>query len=154
MTLTREEILNQKPGRKLDRWIQEHILKWIPWAEQRRDHISVTYQKPGEREPYRGSQNWKSQMDRYSIIPFYEIDPMKHIVYGDKDWSTDISAAWEVIEKLDYEMTVKKYEGMAGYLYWCRVNGADVNRFDEKIVTCKKAPEAICKAALLAVLNL
>ncbi|MDH6373556.1 hypothetical protein M2444_005388 [Paenibacillus sp. PastF-3] len=99
MTLTREEILNQSSGRKLDRWIQEHVFNWIPWAEQRGDYLIVAFQKPGESEPYKRSQNWKSQMDRYSVIQYSDLDPMKHAVYGDKDWSTDISAAWEVLGK-------------------------------------------------------
>lgn len=150
MTLTREEIINQPPGRKLDRWVQEHIFKWIPWAEKRGDYVTVTYQKPGEREPYRGSQNWKSQLDRYSIITFSEIDPMKHVVYGDKDWSTDISAAWGVLEQFK-QYTVMKAAGWAEE-YDCRIWVGITG--DQWSVQAKTAPEAICKAALLARLNL
>ncbi|MEK3674622.1 BC1872 family protein [Paenibacillus sp. FSL R10-2771] len=151
MTLTREEIINQRPGRQLDRWIQEHIFNWVPWAEQRSDYLVVTFQKPGEREPYRGLQNWESQMERYSIIQFSEIDPMKHAVYGDKDWSTDISAAWEVVTHLKskywYFMLSDENDGWEASFYW------DPHRPAFEAVSTG-APEAICKAALLAALKL
>ncbi|MFD1776978.1 BC1872 family protein [Paenibacillus rhizophilus] len=89
------------------------------------------------------------ELDELICNQIFELEMVAHVHY-----STDISAAWEVVGKLDYEVTVKKYEAMSGYRYWARVNGADPNRFDEKIANCKTAPEAICKAALLAVLNL
>lgn len=147
MTLTREEIINQRPGRQLDRWIQEHVFNWVPWAEQRGDYLVVTFQKPGEREPYRGSQNWESQMERYSIIQFSEIDPMKHAVYGDKDWSTDISAAWKVLDKV-IEMGMEVNVGY--YQKWDCALDYRSTQWNEQADT---APEAICKTALLAVLG-
>jgi hypothetical protein len=155
MTLTREEIINQRPGRQLDRWIQEHIFNWVPWAEQRRDYVVVTFQKPGEREPYRGSQNWESQMECYSIIQFSEIDPMKHAVYGDKDWSTDISAAWEVVTHLmndhkDVKVLCVSFE--VNRLFDCIVHDGEQQLSVAAMQS--SAAEAICKAALLAVLNL
>ncbi|MNC33206.1 hypothetical protein D3C75_815900 [compost metagenome] len=146
MTLTREEILNQPPGRKLDRWIQEHIFNWIPWAEQRRDYTAIVYQKPGEREPYMRTQRWEEAKERYSIIPYSEIDFLLHAVYGDEDWSTSISAAWEVFVKFDLPSVGMYVDQDDNEWFTCNIG---THR-----ATGKTAPEAICKCALLAVLNL
>ncbi|AIQ68699.1 BC1872 family protein [Paenibacillus graminis] len=146
MTLTREEILLLPPGRKLDRWIQEHIFKWIPWAEQRGDYATVVYQKPGEREPYMRTQRWEEAKKRHTIIPYSEIDFLLHAVYGDEDWSAEISAAWRIVERLKTTMDVSVYtDGNGKYASECGRWTVD---------DCNTAPEAICKSALLAVLNL
>jgi hypothetical protein len=55
--------------------------------------------------------------------------------------STDIAAAWEVVEGIDY-LDVHKYKDR----YVCAVYGNKPNRAEGKTVA-----EAICKAALLAV---
>lgn len=149
MTLTREEILNQPPGRKLDRWIQEHIFKWIPWAEQRREYIAIVYQKPGEREPYTRVQNWEKEKERYSIIPYSEIDFLLHAVYGDEDWSTNISAAWKVDEKIR-ELGLDEVWGNR----ISRIIFMDNERPSGTFDIAHASAEQRCKAALLAVLNL
>lgn len=60
--------------------------------------------------------------------------------------STDIAAAWEVLEKHS-EIYLKKYKVMSnGHRYACRVD-------EDTIVSSLTAPEAICKAALIAVLD-
>lgn len=85
--------MTEGPGTQLNRWVQEHVLGWIAWAEQRSDYVAVTYQKPGEGEPYRKYQKWETMKERYAIMPYSEIDTYKHAVYGDKDFSTDKSEA-------------------------------------------------------------
>lgn len=58
-------------------------------------------------------------------------------------YSTDISAAWEVMEKFNHvEVEIAKFENI--YVV-CIDSGY--------YVRCKTAPEAICKAALLAVME-
>ncbi|MEK3947290.1 hypothetical protein MHB46_02210 [Paenibacillus sp. FSL H7-0703] len=148
MLLTREKILSTKAGTALDRLVEEHILGWVAWREQRGEYLVVTFQKPGAPEPYKRSQNWKSQMEGYSKIPFSEINIMKHAVYGDKDFSTDISLAWEVEEK------IKK---MRLHVEYCQAlkqvvvsTGEYVGLFDYIHAT----PEQRCKSALLAVMDL
>ena len=55
-------------------------------------------------------------------------------------YSTDIAAAWEVVEKFEY-IDVRRFKDHWG----CTVYG--------QTVTGKTAPEAICKASLLAVMD-
>ena len=55
-------------------------------------------------------------------------------------YSTDIAAAWEVVGKFEY-IDVRRFKDHWG----CTVYG--------QTVTGKTAPEAICKAALLAVMG-
>lgn len=88
------------------------------------------------------------ELDGIVSQEIFGVEMIAHVPY-----SSDISAAWEVVEKLEKEVTVKRFEGMTGYRYWCRISGSDETRFDEKIAHGTKAPEAICKASLLAVLE-
>ncbi|MEK5183181.1 hypothetical protein [Paenibacillus sp. FSL P4-0288] len=151
--MTRGEIMAMEPGRILDRMVQKHIFKWIPWMEKRVDYLVVTYQKPGEKEPYMRSQNWRTEKDRYSIIEFSEIDPMKHAVYGDKDFSTEIALAWEVEAifeqdtKLrgDYAIELNNVLGLKLY---------ELTTLDNIYKLAHATPEQRCKAALLVFMNL
>lgn len=59
--------------------------------------------------------------------------------------STDISAAWEVFEKFDTPFVKKNFDVNDEDYFLCKIGG--------DIVFGKTAPEAICKAALLAVLE-
>ena len=85
------------------------------------------------------------------MIIFSEIDEKRHIVYGDEEWSTKISAAWEVVAHLksnNWEFIIASEDDKIDVtFYW------DVHRMEGAIFG-GTAPEAICKAALLAVLNL
>ncbi|WP_060862915.1 hypothetical protein [Paenibacillus riograndensis] len=153
MTLTREEILNQPAGRKLDRWIQEHIFKWIPWKEQRGDYFAITFQKPGDREPFMKTQRREEAKQRYQIIPYSEINDMLHDVYGDKNWSTDISAAWEVEEKIAVLEKEGHYVKALCDVVGTPRDGTRTLAMDDWRMLHAK-PEQRCKAALLAVLNL
>lgn len=65
-----------------------------------------------------------------------------------KRYSTDISAAWEVVEKIPVDI-IHPY---AGFRLTKLGNSVTVS-FDGTEVSAKTAPEAICKAALLAVLE-
>jgi hypothetical protein len=67
-----------------------------------------------------------------------------------KRYSTDISAAWEVVEKFD-EITIRRYETIGNESrFVCRIQ---VNHHTQVTNCAKTAPEAICKAALLAVME-
>ncbi|MDN4069954.1 hypothetical protein QYF50_18795 [Paenibacillus vini] len=141
--MTREEILAMSTGKDMNLLIAEHVLGWIAWKEQRGEYTHVIFQRPGEREPYMRSQQWKTDQKRYEPIPFTEIDRMKHIVSGLKDWSSDISAAWEVEEK------IKEIGGlMIGYYMTELMLIVRSNGFNMVHAT----PEQRCKAALLAIL--
>lgn len=69
-------------------------------------------------------------------------DLITHEVMGyERDWTTSIAAAWEVVEKFT-EVTLTKYEGMVGNWYYCRFGTCDASQEET-------APLAIMKAALL-----
>lgn len=148
MTLTREDILQQSEGRQLDRWVQEHIMKWKPWVERRGDYLVVTFQKPDEREPYMSSRDWKSNKERYSEIEYADIDPNVHAVYGDKNWSSDISATWIVEER------IKELRLGAAYIAGLKKVLLTTDEYIGMFEYVHATPEQRCKAALLAVLDL
>lgn len=60
--------------------------------------------------------------------------------------STDIAAAWEVVEKQYFPEVKKGYRGLDGIWMWCAC-------FNGEWIMGKSAPEAICKAALLSLLK-
>lgn len=68
-----------------------------------------------------------------------------HEGYGKSDWTGDISAAWEVVEKIG---SVKVLGPNIEREWYASVLG---NR--NFGVFAKSAPEAICKAALIAVME-
>ena len=104
--LTREEILNEPAGRKLDAWVAEKVMG-----------LPVTAKK--------------KRFEYVHIAPF----------------STDISAAWEVVEKMQQTKFVRVQCDNGDY--WCKIGG--------EILGVKAqgdtAPLAICRAALLAVID-
>ena len=58
-------------------------------------------------------------------------------------FSTDISAAWDVVEKFQgTAVRITKAYGMGGVVYWVRIGDIDV--------CAPTAPLAICRAAYLA----
>jgi hypothetical protein len=68
------------------------------------------------------------------------------------NYSTDISAAWEVLEKLvDQGLTVGASKYGENNLYYCHVLRRGIGVCDTQMM--KSAPEAICKAALLVVMD-
>lgn len=62
-----------------------------------------------------------------------------------KEYSTDIAAAWEIVSKLKDKFDVSVYTDQNG-MYAAEINFYVVD-------DCETAQEAICKAALLAVLG-
>jgi len=121
--LTREEIMNMKPGRELDALVAEKVMGW--------------------------KTNWL-KTDWWE-----EINPNTHRHKGlVKDFkpSTDIAAAWEVVEKM-FERggcEIGCYGSKSGGK-WFEVIVITMN--GEVKVTAHTAHEAICKAALLAVME-
>ena len=131
--MTKEEILGVKAGPELDLLITEKILGW-----KRSD--SPAFWKCGAKF---------ALMDRQG----YKICP-KCQVYG---YSTEIERAWEVVEKMmakGYNYTIRgNFEGNGKH--WCgfdHQNWADSNPIFQSPL-CNTLPMAICKAALIAVLE-
>ncbi|WP_339246845.1 hypothetical protein NST58_06545 [Paenibacillus sp. FSL R10-2796] len=124
MTLTREEILAMEPGRKLDALIEEHIFN-VDLSGFQWARVGNSMFKNTD-----GSVTW-IDISRYS---------------------EDISAAWIVVEKMrNLGFNLNLYVHQSGYsiVYPSTASGL---AFEE--VMCKTTPDAICKVALLAVLNL
>jgi len=125
MTLTREEIQGMKPGKKLNELVMHHIFKM-------------------KKEPVGESFTWVYEVDEKIMDwrPHY-FNP-----------SAGISAAWEVVEKmrqnkiyLDIRVWPDEYQVLP--------HQDENNKLIERWIVQKSSlPEAIGKAALLAVLNL
>jgi len=144
------ELLEHPANRCLDAWVAVAVMKWIPWVEQRGKYQYVVWQKPNKSAPWYGSQNPEAQRERYS--PLIKFDPHKHIEAGLHKFSTDIAAAWEVVN----EVTSKgfyfdlSYDLCAWTATFRNANGG----LPISVNTTKSNPsEEICRAALLAVME-
>lgn len=147
--MTKEEVLALAPGRELNVLVAVKALGWIPWEETRGEYTHIIFQKPGNR-----SINWERENKRYrrKQIDISEIDFHNKIVHGLIDFSGDISAAWEVVDHLKKSHTIfhlaRKWRTWeATFVPFAKIDGP--HAFE-----CDTAPEAICKAALLAVMEL
>lgn len=119
--MTRDEIMNIPAGRDMDKLIAEKImaLTGIRW--------STSY-----------PTDWIYSNGEYVVGKNLGWDALPR-------YSTDISAAWEVVEKL-------RHRGLFQINVWhndmCQVNLSNCDA-----VVSETAPLAICRAALLAVSN-
>lgn len=148
MTLTREEILAKEPGEELDALIAEHIFGWRSIKGPKFDYDGLCESNDVIVPPtITSAEEAFRYMQPKGEIPF--------AYFVNRGWSTDISSAWEVVENIiSRNMDVKIYcESMKmNKLFDCVIHEGDV---DKVVVSMQStAPEAICKAALLAVLNL
>lgn len=128
MTLTRKEILNEPPGIQLDQWVSIHVMGY----EIKKEYI------------------WDQ-----SFYEFYYREGIKYenVHYPD-EWqpSKYIDAAWIVVEKmriLGFNLNIYVHQSGYTIVYPSTASGLAAEE-----VMCKTTPDAICKAALLAVLNL
>lgn len=147
--MTREEILakwDSMSSRERDALIAEKVMNVIAWEEKRGEYTHVVFQSEGEREPFRRSRDWEEAAKRYRIIPFSEINRQKHVVQEIPKFSTEIESAFRVANRF-WSFEIRK--GPDGAWWICRIIDED------GVVTANEsgstAPEAICKAALLAV---
>lgn len=126
MTLTREQVLEMKEGRGLDRLIKEHVFKEdlseYHWARS----------GPSMFRNHEGGVNWID-------IPQY---------------STDISAAWEVVEMLQASHMYTDIRTCADfYEVWIVIPPFMKEEQGTETVSSPKISEAICKAALLTTIG-
>jgi len=142
-------------GREMDALVAEKVMGWLAWSERRPEYIHVVFQRPGEREPFMKFRNPEAERARYAPMAFGDIDPMNHVVCDIPRYSTEIAAAWEVVERLRAD----KVMGGASIAAvnapddatpgeWC-VEWFDGNRTLD-CATGDTAPLAICRAALKA----
>lgn len=130
--MTKAEILALQPGRELDALVAEKVMGWPPI---------------GEGEPYRLHQhrggviaNGIPQRFNSGVIPL--------------TWqpSTDIAAAWQVVEAMrpEYGFWI---DGDDGYIVEFQHGMPGMTDYRHGRAFAPTAPEAICKAALLAKLE-
>ena len=145
--VTREEILAMEPGRELDVSVAVNVMGWQRWESKGIDKVWPVIVPPMGDERH----NWAAEWDEHGC-PHW----MPH-------YSTDISAAWEVVEKMqntpcrDGDHFCARVEGFknaheaAFFHHLVGIPGDDgLEYYEARGIT---APEAICKAALLAVIE-
>jgi hypothetical protein len=115
--MTREEVLDMPAGREMDVLIAENVMGWAEIREEKYQGERVVAGRPPSET-------------RLSFVPFY---------------STDIAAAWEVIEKFDFMKLTKSF-GVKGVVWIVKMS-------DGTEVFENSASLAICRAALLATIG-
>jgi hypothetical protein len=137
--MTKDEILAMVPGRELDALVAEKVLGYW-WSD-------------GPKHDYDGPCEW----ERILIPPNFTEKDLKSWVFPPKGkiaktyfitdkYSTDIAAAWKVVEKL------KSGKPIYMRIFWQDNYGAAFGN-PSTSVFANTAPEAICKAALLTTLE-
>jgi len=134
--MTRDEILNMPAGREMNGLIFEYVFgaKWYHNKDRRNFLIMPedAYTETGE-------------------FSEGKIETEKTPYIGGRPYSKDIVEAWKVIEKLKSAWVVEV--GCNDRIYWCEMyNHAGVNGWvDAK--SKESAAHAVCRAALLAVME-
>jgi hypothetical protein len=141
--LTREQVLNAEPGIELDILVAEHVFGW-----RRISGPEYDYDGPVEHGEVLIPPNM-SEAHAYAMMPPRGIVELSYFV--NRHWSKDISAAWDVIngmhQKSWWVVLSREDELWHAMFFW------DPHQTAIE-VDSELAPEAICKAALLAVLDL
>ena len=145
--MTRDEILNLKPGVKMDVLVAEKVMEW-----RIRPDLPHGWQMCAEDE---GRYVWSGYL--VEELPLEEDEygnmiPHWFTQFCNKLWipSTDISCAFQVAEKMEekgWKLGIKPYI-MSGYSIFFRRESHLVSSTCAKL---SELPEAICKAALEAV---
>ena len=124
--MTRDEILAMEAGPELDALVAEKVMGW---------QLTSAYQL---------GPAWARD------IPWGELVLKNAVAYYAHEWgpSTDIAPAWKVVEKMHKEYGID-VNGLASGGFVCTIYGVDGHwrTYDET------APLAICRAALLAVME-
>lgn len=151
--MTKEDILAMVPGPELDAAVAEKIFGYW-WAD------GPKYDCDGPREWERilvPPTTTKKQYDYYLFPPRGKISKTYFV---NNKFSTDIAAAWEVVERINHHIIEiskrEKIRGCVTYRVWVFTRSLEYpdECWDRLVqVEGKTAPEAICKAALLAVMG-
>ena len=116
-------------GRKLDCFVAEKVMGWIPIEWGMNNGIDNLWLSKD------GQNVFRDEDDDYMSLPFY---------------STDISAAWMIMDEMKRRnLRPVVYIGSTKH-YWARVDPSALADYGVGY-SSKEAPLAICKAALKAV---
>lgn len=138
--MTREEIMGMEQGIELDAAVAE-VFGYKAYREKRGEWNLCVVQKPGERDPWNGRQ--RPDPERYEQITCREAAMIGFYGTGFPKYSREIAAVWEVVEKLEDCLHIKQHGEYGKWeAYFCG--------YQKSKVHADTAPEAICKAALLA----
>ncbi|MDT0123904.1 hypothetical protein Q9R46_14680 [Paenibacillus sp. RRE4] len=133
--LTREQVENAEPGIDLNVMVAEHIFGWRRIAGPTHDYDGAVEHGEVLIPPN------MSEAHAYAMMPPRGSVPIGYFV--NRNWSTDMNDAWEVFASSGHRSAIETNHS-GGYI--CNIKGADIYELN--------APEAICKAALLAVLDI
>ena len=125
--MTREEILKLEPSPELDRLVAERVMEW------------------------QESSDFAIEKETGDL---FKIDLSDSIFKGLWKWSpsTDIAAAWEVVNKLLSRYNISIYSGRYPIRWFVQM--VAVEDWETKaLVEDENLPLAICRAALLAVME-
>ena len=144
--LSREYILSLPAGREMDILIAENVLGWTgkktvyTWSDRAKKERPITIfdsggQSIGDFSAFVDEQGQKIYCGK------------PHKVYHPRPWSTDISAAFEAVEKSKkYPLLEAMTRNNKGVSTW-RVTIGNVHVYEATV------PLAICRALLLAVIG-
>jgi hypothetical protein len=138
--MNKEQISNMPAGREMDALIAERVMgmQWYSWTDEAMGGIIR-----GLRFPDRFS---------YAVLEFYERTTIEYPAL--EPYSTDVKAAWGVVEKMTplYRFGLAQVE--SGRFWFAQFENiehfGEWEAFESEDET---APLAICRAALLAVLE-
>lgn len=135
--MTKEEILAMEPGPELDTLMAEKVM----------NHPMPDFIPEDALDLYLAGT--PIHCDGWTCVCRYdEGDTPKWVP---DPYSTDISAAWPVVEKMGLAVSPLRNGDWAcckaSYLYHLEIT--QDHYADPNLVICKQAPEAICKAALI-----
>ena len=149
--MTKEEIEGLEAGREMDALIAEKVMgyRWLYWTvaygeERVRGLFPSEYHNPFDYEP------WTSEVGNLRITKMST---------GIMDYSTEIAAAWQIVEKMREQWSVENPDET---FFWqiidCCEHGwrvdVDWGHHDGVIpiasAAAETAPLAICRAAILA----
>lgn len=149
--MTKDKILAMKPGREFDALVGEHVFGWR--------------KVPGPTTDYDGPCESFDVLVPPDIDDPFPLYPPRGVIkpwWFCHKWSTNISLVWEVVEETKMPFLIcRSYEnefgvGEVGWtITWCKKAGCNLS---DRCVHgndfwALSAPEAICKAALLAKLE-
>ena len=144
MTYTREQILNMPVGIELDAIVCELIYGWKRIKGPKTDYDGQCEYGDVLIDPSLSEDDAFKMMNPRGTIPLH--------YFVINRYSTDISAAWELVEKLSRGKVDSSFVLEFHYeRYYARFGNVPFRPYRDEMY--ETAPEAICKAALLASLG-
>lgn len=133
-------------GRELDAWIAEQVMGFARWSPLTRDDLYFLAHPDQIRRQYRKYGGWSKALKKGSDGDRY-VDGMRDV----PEFSTDIAAAWQVVEKFrseGWKFCIADGDEEPFQCYFQRLS--EDGGVDEPEAEADTAQLAICRAALKA----